>query len=131
MSRQLVSTGTVWEGQVGYSRAVRIGNHIAVSGTIAADAQSQVVGAGNSEAQARFIFNKIEQALVELGSCMQDVIRTRMYVTDITAHSEGVMRAHGERFGDIRPASTLVEARLISPEFLVEIEVDAIVDVSA
>jgi enamine deaminase RidA (YjgF/YER057c/UK114 family) len=124
--RRLVTTGTTWEEIAGYARAVRVGEHIALAGTTAVGADGKLVGAGDPGAQARFIFDKIERALQQLGGEMHHVIRTRMYVSD-ARHWEPVARVHGERFKDIKPVATLVEAKLIGPEYLVEIEVDAIV----
>jgi enamine deaminase RidA (YjgF/YER057c/UK114 family) len=125
--RRNVATGTPWEPIVGYSRAVRVGNQIAVSGTTATDASGTVVGIGDPYAQARQAIANIEAALARLGAGLGDVVRTRIFVTDI-GQWESVARAHGEAFRDIRPACTMVEvARLIAPELLVEIEADAIV----
>jgi enamine deaminase RidA (YjgF/YER057c/UK114 family) len=126
-SRRLnISSGAKWESIVGYSRAVRVGNIIEVAGTTAVDDQGQVVGVDNPYEQTRFILTKIEKALAEAGASLTDVVRTRMFVTDI-AHWEEIGRAHGERFRDVRPAATMVEvAALISPELLVEIEVTAV-----
>ena len=110
----------------GYARAVRVGAQIWVSGTTATDADGKVVAPGDPAGQARFIIDKIERAITQLGGSLRDVVRTRVFVSDI-AHWEPVARAHGERFGEIRPANTLVEGRLVGPEYLVEIEADAFV----
>lgn len=125
--RRNISSGTPWEGKAGYSRAVRYGAAIYVSGTTASDEQGNVMGKGDPYAQAVYIFQKIERALKEAGASMQDVVRTRMFVTDISRWQE-VARAHAEFFNNIRPAATMVEvAKLIDPEHLVEIEVDAVI----
>jgi enamine deaminase RidA (YjgF/YER057c/UK114 family) len=124
--RQNISSGTKWEAFAGYSRAVRMGNTVYVAGTTAVDENGVVVGGGAPYEQARHIFAKIEKALNEAGAMMKDVVRTRMYVTDISRWEE-VARAHGEIFKDIRPAATMVEVNaLIEPELLVEIEVTAV-----
>lgn len=123
--RERVSSGTVWEELAGYSRAVRVGDVIHVSGTTATGPEG-LVGGSDPAAQARYALDKIERAIVQLGGRMEDVVRTRIYVSDI-AHWEAVARVHGERFAHIRPANTLVEARLVGPEYLVEIEAEAIV----
>lgn len=124
-TRTSVSTGTSWEAMAGYARAVRVGNQIWVSGTTATDADGKVVAPGDPAGQARFILDKIERAVTQLGGSLRDVVRTRVFVSDI-AHWEPVARAHGERFGEIRPANTLVEGRLVGPAYLVEIEADAV-----
>ena len=125
MNRTNISSGAPWESTVGYSRAVRIGNHIWVSGTTATDENGNVAGAGDAAAQARYALQKIERALHQAGASMSDVVRTRIFVTDISQW-EAIGRVHGEYFGDVRPAATMVEvSKLIDPGHLVEIEVDA------
>jgi enamine deaminase RidA (YjgF/YER057c/UK114 family) len=125
--KQLISSGTPWEAQVGYSRAVRVGNHVFVSGTTASDASGQVVGEGDLYAQTVYIFQKIERALQEAGATLNDVVRTRVYLTDMSRWSEAG-RAHGEVFGNIRPANAFLGiSALITPAHLVEIELDAII----
>ena len=125
--RSNYSSGTPWESIAGYSRAVRVGNIIEVAGTTAVDAEGQVVGAGDIGEQTDYIFNKIRNALNDAGSKMSDVIRTRMYLTDINDW-ETVARVHGNIFSDIKPVSTLVEVSgLIDKELLIEIEVSAVV----
>jgi enamine deaminase RidA (YjgF/YER057c/UK114 family) len=131
MPRQNISSGTVWEDLAGYSRAVRKGNAIAVSGTTATDEAGQVVGEGDVYAQAVYAIQKIERALQAAGASLEDVVRTRIYVTDITRWQEAA-RAHAEFFGQIRPANTLVEvSRLVGEAYLVEIEADALLDEGA
>lgn len=124
--RQLISTGTPWEAMAGYSRAVRIGAWVAVSGTTASNADGHVQHSGDAGAQATYIIRKIEAALNSAGAQLSDVIRTRIFVANIEDW-ESVARAHGVIFGDIRPANTLVRAQMIDPRMLVEIEADAII----
>ena len=122
-----ISSGAKWEEIVGYSRAVRTGNTIEVAGTTSVDENGQVVGAGNPYEQTRFVLEKIERALQSAGAALKDVVRTRMFVTNIQQWEE-IGRAHGEFFREIKPAATMVEVKaLISPELLVEIEATAII----
>jgi len=126
-ARLLVSSGTAWEPIVGYSRAVRVGNQVFVAGTTATDAAGQIVGKGDATAQTRQIMANLERALTLAGATLADVVRTRIFVTDISQW-EAIGRVHGEVFGAIRPAATMVEVRrLIDPDLLVEVEVDAVI----
>jgi enamine deaminase RidA (YjgF/YER057c/UK114 family) len=122
-----VSSGGPWEDIVGYSRAVRVGNTVSVAGTTAAQADGTPFGGDDAYLQARRCFEIIARALEEAGAGLTDVVRTRMFVTDI-GHWEAIGRAHGEFFRDIKPAATLLEvSRLIAPGLLVEVEVDAVI----
>ena len=128
MKRTNYSSGAKWEDIVGYSRAVKVGNIIEVTGTVAVDENSNLVGGKDAYEQTKFIIEKIEVVLQKAGASLKDVVRTRMFVTDISRWEE-YGKAHGEFFKDIKPCTTMVEiSKLISPEYLIEIEATAIVD---
>ncbi len=124
-NRTAVSSGTKWEKMAGYARAVRVGDRILVSGTTATDPNGNVVGE-DAAAQARCALDKIERAITQLGGSLRDVVRTRIYVRNM-ADWEAVARVHGERFGDILPVNTLVQAHLVGEQYLVEIEAEALI----
>ena len=120
------SSGAIWEDKVGYSRAVKVGNQIEVSGTVASDENGHVIGGNDAYAQTKFILQKIEKVLQQAGASLQDVVRTRMFVTDISRFDE-YGRAHGEVFHTIKPCTSMLEVKgLVAPEYLIEIEVTAL-----
>lgn len=128
MQRTNYSSGAKWEDVVGYSRAVKIGNTIEVTGTVAVDDNNDLVGSNDAYEQTKFIIQKIEKVLQKAGASLKDVVRTRMFVTDISRWEE-YGKAHGEFFKDIKPCTTMVEvSKLISPEYLIEIEATAIIN---
>ncbi|MBI1342137.1 MAG: RidA family protein [Terrimonas sp.] len=127
MKRTNYASGAKWEDIVGYSRAVRVGNLVEVTGTVAVDDNGKTVGVDNAYEQTLFIIKKIEAVLLRAGATLEDVVRTRMFVTDIARWQE-YGKAHGERFGQIKPSTSMIEVRgLIDPEFLIEIEATAII----
>lgn len=128
MARQLISSGTVWEKKFGYSRAVKVDNLVFVAGTTAANEYGEVVGKNDVYQQAIFIYKKIEKALQEAGASMQNVVRIRTFITDMSRSNEA-LKAQGEIFSEIRPAATIVETTaLINPDLLLEIEADAVIE---
>ena len=121
-----ISSGAIWEDQVGYSRAVKVGNHIEVSGTVASDEAGNVIGENNPYEQTKYILQKIEKALNIAGASLSDIVRTRMFVTDISRFEE-YAKAHGEAFSTIKPCTSMIEVKgFVSPAYLIEIEATAI-----
>jgi enamine deaminase RidA (YjgF/YER057c/UK114 family) len=128
-NRTNYSSGAIWEDKVGYSRAVKVGHHIEVSGTVASDETGTVVGKDDPYAQTKFILQKIEKVLQQAGASLNDVVRTRMFVTDISRFDD-YGRAHGEAFAGIKPCTSMLEVKgLVAPEYLIEIEVTAILPI--
>ena len=127
MTRTNYSSGAIWEDSAGYSRAVKVGAHIEVSGTVASDEHGNVVGENNPYEQTKYILQKIETVLMQAGASLKDVVRTRMFVTDISKFDE-FARAHGEIFSSIKPCTSMIEVKgLVSPDYLIEIEATAII----
>ena len=127
-SRVNYSSGAPWEDIVGYSRAVKVGNTIEITGTVAVDEHNNLIGEGDPYLQTKFILQKIESVLIRAGASLKDVVRTRMFVTDITKWQE-YGRAHGEVFAEIKPCTSMIEVKgLIAPEYLIEIEATAIIE---
>lgn len=128
MSQRIIySSAAIWEEKVGYSRAVKVSNHIEVSGTVASDEHGHVVGQNNAYLQTKYILQKIEKALINAGASLKDVVRTRMFVTDISLFAQ-YANAHGEVFSTIKPCTSMLEVKgLVSPDFLIEIEATAII----
>jgi enamine deaminase RidA (YjgF/YER057c/UK114 family) len=129
MSRRInFSSGAIWEDRVGYCRAVKVGNHIEVSGTVASNEKGEVIGKNDAYQQTVFILQKIEKALKDAGASLNDVVRTRMFVTDISRFDE-YGKAHGEFFSSIKPCTSMIEVKgLVAPEYLIEIEATAIIE---
>lgn len=128
MSRTNYSSGAIWEDVVGYSRAVKVGNLVEVTGTVSLNEKGEVVGENNAYEQTKYIIQKIEKVLQRAGAELKHIVRTRMFVTDISRWEE-YGRAHGEAFAEIRPCTSMIEVnRLIAPEYLIEIEATAIIE---